>query len=243
MTSKTLFFLLVLFCASSATSQAQESRWTSYADLSFSGSANQFAVAPGWSFLYGTGKKRKFNIGLGLRYTGAFSTNTEFTTAPAELTSGQQGPQVLFSDDTPENVDTFMVSRAQFHAVNLAIYLQYDFTPKFQLGFNIDVAGFTFGPKVTGNFKSLQSDNVGLDNVGAKPTPYNLLLVSDNDIGTLNSELYARYFFHKKWAVKGGATFLFTEYTTDIKPAFDNDRFRNKSLQFMLGITYLPFAK
>lgn len=242
---KTKYFLAILPIISMALSHAngQNSHWKSYLDLSFSGSKNHGAIAPGWSFLYGLGEKRKFNIGTGLRYTAAFSRNTEFTTAPARLTSGKEGPQVLFSEDIPENVDTFMVGRAQHHAVNLAIYLQYDFTPKFQVGFNIDGIGFSFGPEVRGSFQSLQSDNIGLQNVEAKPTLFNLLLVSDNDFGTLNSELYARYFFKERWAVKGGATFLFTEYKTKVKPAFDNNRFRHKSLQFMLGVTFIPFKK
>jgi hypothetical protein len=75
----------------------------------------------------------------------------------------------------------------------------------------------------------------------AKPTSLNLLLVSDNDKGSLNSELFARYLIGEKWGIKGGVQFLFSEYTTDTElQQFPepNDRFRNKSLMFSAGVSY-----
>jgi len=76
-----------------------------------------------------------------------------------------------------------------------------------------------------------------------KPTTLNLLLTSDNDIGTLNSEFFARYWIKPAWAIKAGYTFLFTEFTTNRELTFNNDRFRNKAGMFMVGITYAPFKK
>jgi hypothetical protein len=49
----------------------------------------------------------------------------------------------------------------------------------------------------------------------SRPTQWNLLLTSDNDYGSLNSEFYAQYFIHKAIALKLGFTFLFSEYKTD----------------------------
>jgi hypothetical protein len=69
------------------------------------------------------------------------------------------------------------------------------------------------------------------------------LLTSDNDIGSLNSEILVKYWFNPKWALKAGASFSFTEYTTANKLYLENDRFRNKSLQAMVGISYSPFRK
>ncbi|HRH34759.1 MAG TPA: hypothetical protein PKY12_06855 [Catalimonadaceae bacterium] len=229
---------ILLFFWTIGLSLGQENRWIPIADLSISGSQNHFTISPGFSWLYGLGKSRKFNLGIGFRYSGAFSQNQNFTTAPARLTSGQEGPQVLFAPDKPENVDTFQLGNSWVNALNLAIYLQYNLNEKWQLGFNIDAIGVSFGTKTRGNFNSIKSDNVGLKSIGAKPYPFNVLLVSDNDLGSLNSELFLRYFFKEKWAIKVGATFIFTEYQTDLKPAFDNDRFRHKSLQVMLGLSY-----
>lgn len=214
-------------------------RWKQYFELSLSAGNQQFASALSWSHLYGIGEKRRFRIGYGLRYTAYWSKNQKFITAPAKLTSKQEGPQVLFSETFEENLDTFQVSSSQANMINAAIYLQYDLNPKFQVGFNIDAIGFSFGKKANGHITS--SLTGATIHPSAKPTSFNLLLVSDNDIGSLNSELYARYFFNKKWAVRAGVSFLFVEYRTINKDLLNNDRYRNKSLTGMIGIVYSPF--
>jgi hypothetical protein len=71
----------------------------------------------------------------------------------------------------------------------------------------------------------------------------NLLLVSDNDIGSLNSEFYARYKFNSRWSAKAGLGFVFTEYTTTVNAqttpsGLQNSRFRNKAAGLMLGVNY-----
>jgi hypothetical protein len=80
----------------------------------------------------------------------------------------------------------------------------------------------------------------------AKPTTLNLLLTSDNDVGSLNSEFYVRYWLSPKIGIRAGYTFYFSEYTTDRAIGFDNsrivnDRYRFKSSLIMLGISWKPF--
>ncbi len=204
--------------------------------------SSEGAATIDWSHLHGLGKKnQRFKIGYGFRFTSYFGSNQNYTTAPALLTSKQEGPQVLFSETYDENIDTLTFSSVQVNCFNVSIHLQYSFTPKLELGFNIDAAGFSFGGKQTGTFVSSQQPSNSVQK--AKPTAFNLLLVSDNDIGSLNSEIFARYWLNKKWAVKAGAMFLFTEYTTENKLTFDNDRFRNKSLLLMIGTSFKPFNK
>jgi hypothetical protein len=62
--------------------------------------------------------------------------------------------------------------------------------------------------------------------------------VSDNDLGSLNSELYARYWVNDKIGFRAGLSFQFVEYTTDKVLTFENDRFRTKNLLPMLAISY-----
>lgn len=183
---------------------------------------------------------KNFNLGYGLRLTSQFGKHLNYYTAPAILTSKQRGPQVLFSKVYPENIDTFYTTSSQVNALNLSINLQYNLSKKLETGFNIDAIGFSFGKGIIGNYKSYQNiTNTSLQK--AKPTQFNLLLISDNDLGSLNSELYLRYWCTKKTGIKFGATFLFTEYTTINKLRLDNDRWRNKSLMVLLGITFKPF--
>ncbi len=209
-------------------------------DLSIATVGNQSTGTLSWTKLHNVTKNQKFKIGYGVRLTSQIGKDLDFVTAPARLTSNQTGPQVLFSPIFAENYDTIRFSNTQLNALNLNIHLQYTIKTKFDIGFNIDAIGFTFGSKVSGNYISKLSFENNTSQ-SAKATPFNLLLISDNDIGTLNSELYLRYWVHPKWAIRAGVSFLFTEYTTDKKLRLDNDRFRNKSLQAMIGVSFKPF--
>ncbi len=193
-----------------------------------------FMISLDASKVYGITRNKKFRIGYGLRYSGIFAQDQTFVTAPANLTSGQTGFGVLFAENKPENFDTLTFNNAQVNSLNLAIYLQYAFNKKWDIGFNIDAIGFSFGAKQTSIFQA----NGVRTTQQASPTAFNLLLVSDNDLGSLNSEIYARYWLNDKWAIKAGLSFVFTEYKTDRKLTFDNDRFRNKALLFEVGGHY-----
>ena len=119
---------------------------------------------------------------------------------------------------------------------------------KFDLGFNIDAIGFSFGAEKKANIISSVYDPGQARIQLASPTTFNLLLTSDNDYGSLNSEFYLRYWIDEKIGLRLGYTFLFTEYTTNQKLSFDNgrilnDRYRLKSSMLMLGVTYTPFKK
>jgi hypothetical protein len=208
-------------------------------DLALASSGAQSAVAVSWVHLHAITKNKKFTIGYGVRFTSQVGKNLTYTTAPAKLTSGTQGPQAMFTETIVKNIDTLYVASSQNNMLNANINLQYAFSSKFEIGFNIDAVGFTFGANTNGNYKA--QDNYPSSIQSAKPTTLNALLVSDNDLGSLNSELYARYWLSNKIALRAGASFMFTEYTTANKLRLDNNRFRNKSLMPMLAISFTPF--
>ena len=213
--------------------------------LALSAGSEELNLSLSWKQMHPITKNQKFKLGYGLRYNGYLGKNKNYITAPAELTSGEKGPQVFFIENINENLDTFSVQNAQHHSINTVIYLEYDFNDKWGIGFNIDAFGISFGPKVTGNMiSSVKPQNKSSKEI-ASPTSYNLLLVSDNDIGMLNSELYGTYNFNEQLSLNAGFTFMFTEYTTDnrIDYNFNNDRFRYKSLMGMISINYKPFNK
>jgi hypothetical protein len=209
---------------------------SAYADATFGGAKYQGTLALSYVHLWHLGEKQKFGIGIGTRFTSYLGANQYYMTAPAQLTSGSTSPFIIFQDNITANIDTFLVKSPQVNSLNLSINFNYRITKKIEAGFNIDVIGFSFGGSRQGNYINGPTGKMA----GAAPTPFNILLVSDNDRGSLNSEFFARYFLNDQWAVKIGAQFLFTEYTTSTKvqqfPS-ENDRFRNKSLLFCLGIT------
>jgi len=173
---------------------------------------------------HGFGKSRKFSIGLGLRLSTNIGSDMEYTTAPAKFTSDEK------------NVDTLLLKNSSVNSFNLALDFRYRIIDKLSVGFNIDAIGFSFGGEENGGI--ISEGDVFLPK--AKPTSLNALLVGDNDIGTLNSELYVLYHVGSNFSIKAGVSYLFTEYTTDKKyiDGIDNDRYRNKSMGGLIGIQY-----
>jgi hypothetical protein len=171
------------------------------------------------------GAKNKFVVGTGLRYTGFFGSNIWFTSAPNDLAI------------EPSSVDTLFGSSPAINSLNLLINLGFNVTEKLQLGFNIDAIGISFGPTgnptFTGNGQSKSTE--------ASPTSPNILLVGNNDKGSLNSHFYGKYKLSDKWGVKLAYQFLFNELTTATAvqtTPVSNDRFRVKSSQFFVGLNY-----
>jgi hypothetical protein len=174
--------------------------------------------------LWTIGKSSRFQIGGGARFTSYVGSQQYYTSAPAALAK----------DDA--KVDSFLIQSPQVNALNLSINFGYRIFSKLDAGFNIDVIGFSFGAEKSGSYLSEATGTTGV----ANPTSFNILLVGNNDKGTLNSEFYLRYFVGERWAIKAAFQYLFTEYTTDTEiqqiPE-GNDRFRNKSGLFSVGIT------
>lgn len=234
--------LAIFILSNTVTAQQKKVRVVDqFADLTVGFGSSQVSGAASYIYNWKLGKRKKLETGFGLRYTGYFGSNLYFKTAPAKLTSGKTGPAVLFADDIVPNIDSVLFSKAQVNALNLSINFGYNFSKRFSLGFNIDAIGFSFGKKQSGTYYA-NNFATGVP-VIAKPTGFNLLLISDNDKGTLNSELFAKYKWNDSWGIKLAFEFLFAEYTTNTQvqttPAGDkNDRFRKKMTGVGFGVTY-----
>lgn len=243
MNNKLQSIIGIAFLSTATLSQAQYLKQQNYYDLTLSTNGTQHTGALEWNHLHGIGKNKKFNVGYGIRFTGNFGKDADYITAPAKITTGNAGPFVIFQETKVENLDTLRFSSYNTNSLNLTIHLNYQFTKKLEVEFNIDAVGFSFGSHEEADYtssKRLQSPNKSTKQ-HAKPTVLNALLTSDNDWGSLNSELLVKYWFKPKWAIKAGGTFVFSEYTTENDLFLDNNRFRNKALLGMIGISYSPF--
>jgi len=171
------------------------------------------------------GKKGRFIIGTGVRFTGFAGSDQYFTTAPADLTADEK------------NIDSLFAPKPALYGLNVLINLGYRFSNKLEVGFNIDAVGLSFGP--TGSPSYIR--NGGKTTAAASPSKVNLLLVGDNDKGSLNSHFYAKYNFSQKIGIKVAYQYLLNELTTTTKvqtiPSA-NDRFRLKSSMIYAGITF-----
>lgn len=243
---KTISLIITMLLFQVFTAQAQstdsesdlnkEKKAVSYVDIALSGiggndGSSIFSGALSWYRLHPVAFKKRFSIGYGIRYTGAFGKNGSYVTAPAKVSEGN-----FFKEQNEAKLDTLVLPDAQVHSLNAAIILSYRFSEKLVAGFNIDALGFSFGKQQSGVFQA-DSQDFPNSTEDADVTTLNLLLTGDYDWGSLNSELYAKYFFRENMALRVGLSFLFTEYTTTRKLAFDNDRFRRKTLSPMLGFT------
>jgi long-subunit fatty acid transport protein len=171
------------------------------------------------------GKKDKFIIGTGIRFTSLFGTDINFTSAPPDFTGDNK------------NIDTLFASSPSMSSINALINLGYRLNNKLEIGFNIDVIGISFGTKGTPTFISNGKKSATI----ANPTSPNILLVGDNDKGSLNSQFYVKYEVARNLGIKLAYQYLFNELTTETKVQTSpsaNDRFRFKSNMVFAGISY-----
>jgi len=210
-------------------------------DLSGTIGNSQGTVAASYIHNWRLGKRRKWEIGGGVRWTVYTATKSDFTTAPARLARGTTIPFVIvFAPQKTDNWDTLPVQRPLVHSVNLSVNFGYHFSGKWMAGFNIDLAGFSIGPRrnsiLTSNGRESSEPN-------AKPASFNVLLTGDNDYGSLNSEFFLRYKWAERWSLRAIYGFYFAEYKTVAvrQTAPDGtlvDRFRNKVNTGGLGVSY-----
>lgn len=234
---KFMVFSIALLLPQFALCQENDKIRIAYSDATIGIGGSQGALSLSYGYDWRLGKRQKFGLGVGGRFTTYLGQNQYYETAPAKLTSGSTGPGVIFENTITTNIDTLLIASPQVNMLNVFINLSYAIGKKFLVGFNIDAIGFSFGAAQPGNYINGFSGNI----TSANPSSFNLLLVSDNDLGSLNSELYVKYQWNEHWSLKGGIQFLFTEYTT-VTPVQQypepNDRFRNKSLMGAVGVSY-----
>lgn len=235
------FFLMLGSVAVSYAQQAKLPKTNQLADFSATIGSSQQSLAASYVYNWVVGKKRKFELGIGVRNTAYFGVKREYWTAPAKLARTNTTPfLIFFAGQKTENWDTLTVQRSFTNSLNITANFGYHISNKLYGGFNIDVIGFTLGQNSSA---ILKSNGITRTEPAASPAAFNLLLTGDHDLGTLNSEFFLRYKINKKWSLKGIYQFLFVEYKTAVikQTATDgtlNDRFRNKANNFGLGVAY-----
>jgi hypothetical protein len=248
----TLFYFLVFALTlnnSAIFAQTSATRYREHHDFdaAIAVGDGSFSASLSWSHLHGIGKKKqRLKVGYGLRLTSFVAANQYYITAPAKFTSTTQSLGTIFSETIQENIETITTATALTYSFNLAIYIQYTLSQKFDIGCNIDALGVSFGPSKRFNVISNVYDAGQEPIQEGSPTKLNLLLTSDNDIGSLNSEFFVRYKITPRISLRGGYAFIFSEYRTNNSLSFDNgrivnDRYRYKAALAFLGVTFRPF--
>jgi len=233
--------LLLLFVNGLQAQQKNLPRSGQLVDLTATLGNSQGLIAASYVYNRRLGKRRKWEIGIGARWTSYTGANSGFTTAPAKLSRSNTTPFIIvFAGQKTENWDTLSVHRPFVNALNASINFGYHFSEQWLAGFNIDLIGFSFGPARSA---ILTSQATPINEPRAKPAAFNILLTGDNDYGSLDSEFFLAYSFPGHWSLKAVYSFYFAEYktTTIHQTAPDGTivtRFRNKVNSLGLGLAY-----
>lgn len=217
-------FIPLFSCFIPRYAASQDSKSIDYGSFTGAIGSRQGSASLDYFHLWKLGKSKRIEVGLGGRFTSYFGTSLYYASAPADLAGDER------------KSDSVLIQSPQINALNIAIHAGYRISSKFDVGFNIDALGFSFGGEQNGFYINGNQGQA----TSAKPTSINILLVGNNDKGSLNSEFYVRYFVKEKLGVKLAYQHLFTEYTTDTtvqQLPEANDRFRNKANLFSLGLT------
>ncbi len=237
--NKILAISLLLFCTTKGISQDNSIK---SADIAATVGASQGSTALSYTHQWQIGSKKKLSVGIGARFTSYFGTKKDFLSAgPAKYTRTFTTPfLIFFAGQKEENFDTLSVQRPQVNSLNAAISLGYQISKKWDVGFNIDLIGLSFGRKSS---SILESNGITRTDPQSKPVAFNVLLTGDHDRGTLNSEFFLRYKISPRWGIRAIYQFLFVEYeSVSVKQTYSdgqtNDRFRNKANSAGIGLTY-----
>lgn len=236
-----LLLVIVLLFSVYVSAQKKTIGTSRFVDLAGTIGKSQGTIATSFVNNWKLGKRKKWEAGLGFRWTTYFGTKTDFTTAPAKLARTNTTPfLIFFAGQRTDFHDTLTVQRPLTHSANISINAGYNFTEKWYAGFNIDLIGITFGRESSA---ILTSNGFTKIEQSAKPAAFNVLLTGDHDRGSLNSEFFVKYNITAKWGVRAIYQFLFVEYKTKniLQIAPDgtvNNRFRNKVNTVGLGVSY-----
>lgn len=215
---------------------------TRTADLMLGFGGGVTNVATSYQYAWKYGKKQRLTMGIGMRFNGFFASDKYFVTAPARIVKGEGGPQAFFKEAIPDNMDSVLIPSASIFALNFMVNIGYSISDRLSAGFNIDVIGISFGKQQPGVYINGNApDGITSKPVEAAPTGFNLLLIGENDIGSLNSELFVAYKLDERWTAKLGIQHTFMEYTTTTKVQQlpeANDRFRITPTVVCVGVGY-----
>lgn len=166
----------------------------------------------------------KMYIGTGGRFSGFGAKEVRFTSAPRGLYR-------------TNNADSIFTPAPAIYAINIFLNLGYQINENFQAGFDIDLAGLSFGPNGSPTYIS----NGVPQTAKVNPTPVNVLMVGANNRGSLLSNLYLRYKINNRWGVRASYQTFYAEITTEelLQTVPENNkRFRHTTKLLGLGVNY-----
>lgn len=179
-------------------------------------------AALSWNHLYAPWPRR-LAFGLGARFTSfaGFGRLTFRTGDPDLIRAGE--------------VNRLVIEDALVGSVNLQLLAIGRVVGPIEVGFDIDLVGFSFGPGRSGDYESADAALAGPRR--ARVSSFDLLLVDIRDRGQLNSEFFVGWRLADAWTVRAGLSHVATEYRTVDPLDHGNRRFRRFTSQLLVGVS------
>ena len=211
--------LAAALAGAAARADEGDSPWSQSVDLAGGLGSNRFTGALSWNHFYGFFDQR-LRVGLGARFASFFGSGAiPYTTADASLIRANK-------------VNTLTVTQPQAYSLNAQFLIAVRAVAGLELGFDIDLVGFAFGPSRTGSYAATDPRFAGAQR--ASVSGFDLLLGGKPDRGQLDSEFYLAWWFTETWAVRAGVSHFASGYTTDTKLDNGADRYRaSQNLGFL----------
>ena len=208
---RALLLALAVATGHGARAETGASRWSHTIDLAGGVGSSRYTGALSWNHLYGFFDEH-LRVGLGGRFASFLGSGAiPYTTADASLVRANK-------------VNTLMVADPQTYSMNAQFVITARPLAGLELGFDIDLVGFSFGPSRTGAYAATDPQFAGVQ--AASVSGFNLLLGGKTDRGQLDSEFYVAWWFTQSWALRAGLSHFATGYTTDTKLDNGADRYR-----------------
>lgn len=225
-----VFIIVFLFCFSNFTFAQKflKQRAQSYVEvgLGVNKEASIYNVGYYRSWKLSKSKKiwKNIYLGSGVRFNGFGGRDIYFVSSR---------PQIYKTIDE----DSILAPRPAIYSVNTFLNLGYQFSPKIQVGFDIDFLGLSFGPNGSPTFISNGQEQTAKVN----PTKINVLGVNANNFGSLLSNIYLRYKITNRWGahvtLQKSYAEIRTEEVLQTEPGI-NQRFRYVNRLIGFGVSY-----
>ncbi|QJW91321.1 hypothetical protein HNV11_19030 [Spirosoma taeanense] len=245
---KVLIAFFALISVHSFSQSPVSARLSSGFDLGMAYSNDHYNPSIAYYQLLNVGERKLFSLGWTMRLGAFYGDNLNFYTAPARLTRGKTGFAALSSPLLVQNIDTVRYDYVTMTSLNVGLRAQINLG-RVEFGASADLLGLTLGKWRTGRYRS-STGAIRIDSLTTRPfegsnvfqrshpSRVNVRLLGDNDLGTLSTEVYARFHLTQRFALKAGYQWLTTETTMARRDVIaDNNRFRHRAGLYYLALT------
>jgi hypothetical protein len=196
-----------------------------FADLSLGSNGNDNILSVSLGHIHGLGARKQWRLGYGARFSTFANNGTKHYVSAI--------PSMYLKS---EKMDTLNITKAAQSNLVVFISANYRIKRKIELGFNIDLVGYSFATSKAVNFvgNGVTTPTTAKGNV---PTA---LLVGANDLGMLKSEFNIGYQLSNQWMIRLGLNSLLTEYKTDTELQTGNTRFRGTGIIPFVAVRFSP---